>query len=132
MNNYPTTLIPPPAFIPTNPNNTMTPIQGEPKRKRVQVSAACQQCKRAHAACSNTRPCDRCVRINQAAACIAGSHAPAPAPVSAIPTSMPVGMAMNMPSNVGVMSMDATSMFSSSHTRMRANHARNTHLINGN
>lgn len=60
-------------YAPHAQGNAMNPTQGEPKRKRVQVPSACNQCKRAHAACSNTRPCDRCVRINQADACV-NSH----------------------------------------------------------
>jgi len=42
------------------------------KPKRHQVHAACMQCKKAHAACSHTRPCDRCIRTNQPDACADG------------------------------------------------------------
>ena len=51
--------------------NSSTAATAE-KKKRVQVHAACVQCKKAHAACSHTRPCDRCVRTNQADACADG------------------------------------------------------------
>lgn len=57
----------PQTMPPTAQQTTAVPA---PKRKRVQVPAACMQCKKAHAACSYTRPCDRCVRVNQASACV--------------------------------------------------------------
>jgi PAS domain-containing protein len=41
-----------------------------PKKKRQQVSRACMQCRRQHAACDNKRPCGRCIRRKIADECV--------------------------------------------------------------
>eukprot|EP00818_Percolomonas_sp_WS_P007581 CAMPEP_0117443232 /NCGR_PEP_ID=MMETSP0759-20121206/4585_1 /TAXON_ID=63605 /ORGANISM="Percolomonas cosmopolitus, Strain WS" /LENGTH=654 /DNA_ID=CAMNT_0005235193 /DNA_START=273 /DNA_END=2237 /DNA_ORIENTATION=+ len=46
----------------SNSNNSSKTNKPTLKRKRVAVSKACYHCRRAHAKCSDTRPCTRCVR----------------------------------------------------------------------
>lgn len=40
-----------------------------PKKRRPQVKLACMNCRRQHAGCTDSRPCERCVRLGMAATC---------------------------------------------------------------
>ena len=39
------------------------------KKRRPQVKLACMNCRRQHAGCTESRPCERCIRLGLAASC---------------------------------------------------------------
>ncbi|KAI1371412.1 hypothetical protein F4677DRAFT_435551 [Hypoxylon crocopeplum] len=46
-----------------------TPVTAPPRAKRVQVARACGRCRRLQKACSDSRPCQRCVKAGLADEC---------------------------------------------------------------
>lgn len=47
------------------------PVAGDtpPKKRRPQVKLACMNCRRQHAGCNESRPCERCIRLGLATTC---------------------------------------------------------------
>jgi len=84
----------------TSTATSTVPVVTE-KKKRVQVHAACIQCKKAHAACSHTRPCDRCIRTNQPDACTDGAQVRVKrAKDQPLATSSPPDISLPLPDSV--------------------------------
>lgn len=45
------------------------PSEAPAKKRRPQVKLACMNCRRQHAGCTDSRPCERCTRLGLASSC---------------------------------------------------------------